>query len=114
MVRLPLMVAYGAALAWLAWQAQLPRWLVPASLALNAATFFAYWQDKYAAQQRRWRVKEDTLHLSSLAGGWAGAWWAQQVLRHKSVKESFRSVYWATVVMHCAGAGALWWFGRQR
>jgi uncharacterized membrane protein YsdA (DUF1294 family) len=38
----------------------------------------------------KWRIKEDTLHVWSLAGGWPGAWFAQQVLRHKSRKESFR------------------------
>lgn len=37
---------------------------------------------------------------------------AQQVLRHKSVKASFRATYLATVVMHCALAAGLWWFFR--
>jgi uncharacterized membrane protein YsdA (DUF1294 family)/cold shock CspA family protein len=107
---LPLMVAYGVALIWLVWERLLPWWVLPASLLLNFATFFAYWQDKYAAQKRRWRVKEDTLHLWSLAGGWSGAWFAQQVLRHKSVKASFRATYWATVVMHCFAVLVFWWF----
>lgn len=109
---LPLMVAYGAALTWLVWQGQLPWWVLPASLLLNLGTFFAYWQDKYAAQQGRWRIAEATLHLWSLAGGWSGAWFAQQVLRHKSVKSSFRATYLATVAMHCALAVGLWWFFR--
>lgn len=109
---LPLMAAYGLAMAWLVWQRQLPWWVLPASFMLNLATFFAYWQDKYAAQQRRWRVKEDTLHLWSIAGGWGGAWLAQQVLRHKSAKASFRTTYRATVVLHCAGAYGIWWFSR--
>lgn len=80
---------------------------------LNLAAFFAYWQDKYAAQQRRWRIKEETLHLWSLAGGWGGAWFAQQILRHKSVKASFRVSYWATVAIHCAGACGIWWFSQN-
>lgn len=109
---LPLMAAYGLALAWLVWQRQAPWWLLAVSMLLNMAAFFAYWQDKYAAQQGRWRVKEDTLHLWSLAGGWIGAWFAQQVLRHKSVKASFRAAYGATVVMHCVGACGIWWFLR--
>ena len=106
-VALPLMLAYSAALLWGVWRKELPWWTLPASLGLNLAAFFAYWQDKYAAQQRRWRISENTLHLWSLAGGWGGAWWAQQVLRHKSRKESFRAAYWFTVVIHCA-AIALW------
>ncbi len=109
---LPLMMAYAVALTWLVWQRQLPWWVLPVSLSLNLATFFAYWQDKYAAQQRRWRVKENTLHLWGLAGGWGGAWFAQQVLRHKSSKKSFRSAYWASVVIHCGGAAGIWWFWR--
>lgn len=76
--------------------------------------FFAYWQDKYAAQNGRWRVKEDTLHLWSLAGGWAGAWFAQQALRHKSVKARFRTAYRATVMLHCAAVFGFWWLSRTR
>ncbi|MBE7368987.1 cold shock and DUF1294 domain-containing protein [Ramlibacter pallidus] len=109
---LPLMAAYALALAWLVWQRQVPWWVPGASCLLNLLTFFAYWQDKYAAQQGRWRIREDTLHLWSLAGGWGGAWFAQQVLRHKSVKGSFRATYAATVLLHCAGVAAAWWFWR--
>lgn len=109
---LPLMAAYALALSWLVWQRQLPWWVLPASLMLNLATFFAYWQDKHAAQQGRWRIREDTLHLWSLAGGWGGAWFAHQVLRHKSAKASFRATYWVTVVIHCAAASGIWWFSR--
>lgn len=105
-----LMVAYGSALAWLVWQRQLPWWVLPASVLLNLATFFAYWQDKYAALNGRWRIQEDTLHLWGLAGGWGGAWFAQQVLRHKSVKTSFRTAYWATVMIHCSAVLGFWWF----
>jgi uncharacterized membrane protein YsdA (DUF1294 family)/cold shock CspA family protein len=107
---LPLMAAYALALSWLAWHQQLPWWMFPAWLLLNLATFFTYSRDKYAARNRGWRVKENTLHLWSLAGGWAGAWFAQQLLRHKSVKASFRGVYWATVVIHCGAAFGVWWF----
>lgn len=110
---LPLMAVYGLALTWIVWQRQAPWWILPASFMLNLATFFAYWQDKYAAQQRRWRIKEETLHLWSLAGGWGGAWFAQQILRHKSVKASFRAAYRATVAIHCVGACGIWWFSRN-
>ena len=103
------MFAYGLAVAWLVWQGQLPWWVLLASLLLNLFAFFAYWQDKYAAQQGRWRIPENTLHLWSLAGGWGGAWVAQQVLRHKTSKASFRVTYRATVAVHCAGVLGLWW-----
>jgi len=40
-------------------------------------------------------------------GGWPGALIAQQTLRHKSRKESFRAVFWVTVVLNCAVLGWL-------
>jgi uncharacterized membrane protein YsdA (DUF1294 family) len=49
-----------------------------------------------------WRVSESTLHTLSLVGGWPGALVAQQMLRHKSNKASFRAVFWATVVTNVA------------
>jgi uncharacterized membrane protein YsdA (DUF1294 family)/cold shock CspA family protein len=64
--------------------------------------FLAYAIDKSAAIHNRWRTSESTLHLISLAGGWPGALLAQRLLRHKSRKEEFRRVYWATVVLNCA------------
>jgi uncharacterized membrane protein YsdA (DUF1294 family)/cold shock CspA family protein len=109
---LPLMALYVLALTGLVLQRQLPWWVLPLALFLNLGTFFAYWQDKYAAQQRRWRIKEDTLHLWSLAGGWGGAWFAQQILRHKSLKASFRTTYWTTVVIHCGAVFGFCWFAR--
>ncbi|WP_255440418.1 DUF1294 domain-containing protein [Caenimonas sedimenti] len=108
---LPLMLAYAGLLAWaVAWTRQLPWWVLAGSVAVNLVTFMVYWFDKYAAGTRQWRTSEATLHLWSLAGGWAGAWCAQQVLRHKSRKAEFRTAYWATVILHCvAVAGALAW-----
>jgi uncharacterized membrane protein YsdA (DUF1294 family) len=46
--------------------------------------------------------QKNALHLWSLAGGWPGAWFAQLLLGHKSRKQSFRMMYWLTVVLHCA------------
>ena len=67
------------------------------------------WLDKYAAQQGQWRTPENTLHLFSLLGGRPGAWFAQQLLRHKSSKPSFRAVYRVTVVLRCLALTA-WLF----
>jgi uncharacterized membrane protein YsdA (DUF1294 family) len=103
------MLAYVAALAWGVWTQRLPWWVLLASPMLNALTFYAYWQDKYAATKQQWRTREDTLHLFSLAGGWCGAWFAHQIVRHKSAKASFRSAYWATVALHCAALAAWLW-----
>jgi len=106
---LVLMLGWVALLAWGFWAGQLPWWVLGATLAVNLLTFLVYAIDKSAAQNGQWRTKESHLHLLSLAGGWPGAWFAQQWLRHKSRKVEFRTVYWATVVLHCAALGA--WVG---
>jgi uncharacterized membrane protein YsdA (DUF1294 family)/cold shock CspA family protein len=85
-------------------------WLfLPAAFILNLGTFYAYWKDKYAAAKGQWRTAEDMLHGLGLLGGWPGAWFAHQILRHKSVKQAFRSVYWGTASIHVI-ALALWVF----
>lgn len=76
-------------------------------LAASLVAFVAYALDKSAARNDRWRTKESTLHLFSLAGGWPGALAAQRLLRHKSRKQSFQTVFWATVILNCC---ALAWF----
>jgi uncharacterized membrane protein YsdA (DUF1294 family)/cold shock CspA family protein len=65
-------------------------------------TFIMYAVDKSAAKKGAWRIQESTLHLLSLVGGWPGALIAQQKFRHKSKKQSFRSVFWVTVLLNCS------------
>lgn len=62
--------------------------------------FVVYAIDKSAAVAGRWRVSERTLILLGLAGGWLGAIVAQQLLRHKSGKASFRSAFWGSVLLN--------------
>jgi uncharacterized membrane protein YsdA (DUF1294 family)/cold shock CspA family protein len=76
-------------------------------LGMSALTFCFYFIDKEAAQNGRQRTPESRLHLLALAGGWPGALYAQQLLRHKSSKESFRAVYRVTVGLNLAGLGYL-------
>lgn len=84
----------------------LPVIVLPGFAVLSIITFAAYALDKSAAQSGSWRTKESTLHMLALIGGWPGAMYAQQKLRHKSVKTEFRQVFWATVIMNI---GALSW-----
>lgn len=83
--------------------ADLPVAVLVAYLVISMITFIAYAIDKSAAQAGRWRTSEGTLHFLALAGGWPGALMAQQTLRHKSKKGSFRTVLWVTVLLNCAG-----------
>lgn len=72
----------------------------------SAVAFLAYAFDKSAAKNDQWRIQERTLHLFALVGGWPGAFVAQKLLRHKSRKQSFQVIFWATVVLNC---GTLIW-----
>jgi uncharacterized membrane protein YsdA (DUF1294 family)/cold shock CspA family protein len=71
-------------------------------LVVSILALVAYGIDKSAARADRWRVREDTLHLFALLGGWPGALLAQRWFRHKTRKASFRFVFWITVVANCA------------
>jgi uncharacterized membrane protein YsdA (DUF1294 family)/cold shock CspA family protein len=76
--------------------------LLAGYLALSLITFAAYARDKSAAQKGAWRISEGTLLLLGIAGGWPGGLIAQEILRHKSKKASFRVTFWVTVPMNCA------------
>ncbi len=80
-----------------------PRWTLGLYLGASVVTFLAYAIDKSAARRGAWRIAERKLHWLALVGGWPGALVAQQVLRHKSTKAEFRTVFWATVVLNLAG-----------
>lgn len=80
-------------------------WQVPAGwfllyLGLSVVTFGMYALDKAQAANDGMRVPEARLHLLALVGGWPGGLLAQQFLRHKSVKPSFRQAFWITVALN--------------
>lgn len=70
-------------------------------LLASLATYAAYAVDKAAARRGRWRTPERTLHLLALIGGWPGALVAQQRLRHKSAKPTFRIAFATCVIVNC-------------
>jgi len=80
-----------------------PLWIAGIYAAASLITFLTYALDKSAARKGSWRTAESTLHGLALACGWPGALLAQQVLRHKSAKAEFRTVFWATVILNVAG-----------
>lgn len=79
-----------------------PRWVAGVYVAASIIAFVIYAQDKSAASSGAWRVSESSLLFLGLVGGWPGAIVAQQVLRHKSSKATFRSAFWGTVVFNIA------------
>ena len=82
-------------------EAKIPPLILALYLSVSLFTFIMYAVDKSAARRGAWRTQESTLHLLSIAGGWPGALVAQQKLRHKSKKQSFRVVFWITVLLNC-------------
>lgn len=70
-------------------------------LILSFVTFGMYAFDKSASRNGRWRVPENNLHALALFGGWPGAMLGQRILRHKTVKQPFRFIFWLTVVINC-------------
>lgn len=93
------------ALAVLCWARVLPWATLWLYLGASLVALAAYAADKSAAVAGEWRTPESTLHLLALLGGWPGALYAQQRLRHKTRKPSFRACFWATVVINLAALG---------
>ena len=70
---------------------------------MSLITYGVYALDKNAARRGRTRVPERTLHLLALCGGWPGALFAQQRLRHKTRKTTFLIVFWLSVLLNLGG-----------
>lgn len=71
-------------------------------LLASLLSYCLYAKDKSAARIGSWRVSENTLHLTALLCGWPGALIAQQRLRHKTKKSSFRVIFWLSVLLNIA------------
>ncbi|WP_137918789.1 cold shock and DUF1294 domain-containing protein [Hydrogenophaga sp. 2FB] len=109
----PLWVGLGLIAFWLLlWlvgigMGRFPWVILTAVVLVNLATFYMYWRDKDAAVHETQRTPEEQLHALAVVGGWPGAWFAQQILRHKTVKQPFRLIYWGTVAVNM-GALLAW------
>jgi len=104
---IPVGLAFLAAVSVSSLVTGLPLVVPLAYIVMSLVTFLAYGFDKSAAMNGRWRTSESMLHLLALAGGWPGALVARHTMRHKTIKQPFRTVFWATVLLNCAVLG--WW-----
>lgn len=66
---------------------------------LNMTAFVLFYYDKHAAQDQLWRISEGTLLLVALIGGSVGAILGQQLMRHKTRKEPFRTMLFSIPVL---------------
>lgn len=114
----------GAAVLWWLWAALVlwaaftrPGNKLGAFLALyllltvlaSGFSFVMMMWDKWRAMRSKPRVSESTLLLCSLAGGWPGTQLARMVFRHKTLKVSFRAIFWAIVALHLLLLAYAWW-----
>jgi len=75
-------------------------------LTINGATFAAFASDKRRAISGRRRVPERVLLQLAAVGGSSAALAAQQLLRHKTRKEPFRTELWLIALGHAVALGA--------
>ena len=74
---------------------------------VNISSATAVWWDKRCAAKGRWRVRENSLLVWALVGGWPGGIWAMRKLRHKTSKLSFLARYAIVALLNMAAAAGI-------
>jgi uncharacterized membrane protein YsdA (DUF1294 family)/cold shock CspA family protein len=67
---------------------------------MSVLAFLMYRDDKRRAQQEKWRIPDDSLHLVQLLWGWPGALIAQKVFFHKARKKAFQGTLRFIIFVH--------------
>ncbi|HCT3168814.1 TPA: DUF1294 domain-containing protein [Enterobacter asburiae] len=79
-------------------------------LLINVLTMVIYGADKMAARKGMRRVPEATLLVFGLTGGWPGAIAGQQLFRHKTQKQPFKTYFFLSIVVSIAVMAAVYHF----
>ena len=79
-------------------------------LLINMLTIAIYGVDKTAARKGMRRIPEVTLLAFGAVGGWPGAILGQQLFRHKTQKQPFKTWFCVSVVVSILATGALYHF----
>jgi|LGVF01.1.fsa_nt_gb uncharacterized membrane protein YsdA (DUF1294 family) len=69
-------------------------------LIINLVAFLAMVIDKMKAVNQKWRIKENSLHLLSFAGGVFGTIISMITLRHKIRKSGFVFITFLALLIH--------------
>ena len=105
--RVPIALGFLAAVSVGVALGRLPMILAAAYVLLSLIAYVMYCVDKAAASRGYRRTPETTLHFVDLLGGWPGGLVAQHQFRHKTVKASFQSTFWLTVLVNLVAAAWL-------
>lgn len=76
-------------------------------LSINVIAFLAFGWDKRQSERHGRRIPERTLLSLALFGGALGALIGQQVFRHKTQKQPFRTLLWLCSLANLGAA--IWW-----
>ncbi|AKM87762.1 DUF1294 domain-containing protein [Enterobacter ludwigii] len=77
-------------------------------LLINVLTLAMYGADKMAARWAMRRVPEATLLVFGLIGGWPGAIIGQQLFRHKTQKQPFKTYFIVSVIVSISAMVAVY------
>ncbi|MET6677888.1 DUF1294 domain-containing protein [Citrobacter amalonaticus] len=79
-------------------------------LLVNILTLVIYGADKIAARKAWRRVPEFTLLVVGVVGGWPGAIVGQQLFRHKTQKQPFKTYFIVSVILSISVMAAVYQF----
>ena len=79
-------------------------------LLINMLTLVMYGADKMAARKGMRRVPEATLLVFGVTGGWPGAIVGQQLFRHKTQKQPFKTYFIISVIVSISVMGVVYQF----
>lgn len=67
---------------------------------MSGICFLLMRDDKRRAEQGRWRIPNDSIHLAQLLWGWPGTLIAQKVYRHKAQQKPFQGTLHLILFIH--------------
>ena len=73
---------------------------------MSLITYVAFAIDKRRAMNGGWRIRESTLQLMELLGGWPGAILGMMLIRHKTKDTTYRTIHHLIVGLHVV----IWFF----
>lgn len=79
-------------------------------LLANVLTLVIYSVDKMAARKAWRRVPESTLLVFGVVGGWVGAMAGQQLFRHKTQKQPFKTYFIVSIILSISVMVAVYLF----